>query len=226
MRGRRQTARVASSTVPFALRSWAKLSPRSISRPPGSEASAETDRLVQLSGDLLLIAVSDRGRVPLKREPLRADELLESVRNRFAWRAGQAGRALEVHAPEGAMLDGDRLRLEQALGNLVDNALRHGEGCVRVEARHVDSHVRLSVSDGGRGFDRAFEPRAFDRFTRGDESHSGAGAGLGLAIVDAIARAHGGHASIGGDAGRRTEVTLELRSRYTGAAWTESRRER
>jgi signal transduction histidine kinase len=175
------------------------------------EASAETDRLVQLSGDLLLIASSDRDGVPLRLESMAAADLLESVRNRFAWRAEQAGRRLEVDATEHLTLSGDRLRLEQALGNLVENALRHGDGRVRVEALELDGRVRLRVSDEGPGFPDTFVARAFDRFTRADDAHSGGGAGLGLAIVDAIARAHGGTASVANGASReRTEVTLDL----------------
>jgi two-component system OmpR family sensor kinase len=174
------------------------------------EASAETDRLVQLSGDLLLIASSDRDGVPLRLESIGASALLESVRNRFAWRAEQAGRPLEVYASAGLTISGDRLRLEQALGNLVENALRHGAGCVRVDARKVDGRVQLRVSDDGPGFPDSFVDRAFDRFSRADEAHSGAGAGLGLAIVDAIARAHGGTAVTGNGSAQRTVVSLSL----------------
>jgi signal transduction histidine kinase len=174
-------------------------------------ASAETDRLVQLSGDLLLIASSDRGAVPLRRESIAARELLESVRNRFAWRAEEEGRRLEVAAPPGLTIDGDRLRLEQALGNLVDNALRYGEGSVRVEAQRAGDSVELRVSDDGPGFPAEFATRAFDRFTRADASHSGGGSGLGLAIVDAIAHAHGGRARI--DREQPTAVLLDLTPR-------------
>jgi two-component system OmpR family sensor kinase len=170
-------------------------------------ASAETDRLVQLSGDLLLIASSDRGGVPLRLEPIEAAGLLESVRNRYAWRAEQSGRRLVVESSECQTIEGDRLRLEQALGNLVDNALRHGLGCVRVTARCLDGRVLLRVSDEGAGFPDAFRARAFERFSRADEAHGGGGAGLGLAIVDAIARAHGGTAALGNGSG---EVTLDL----------------
>src|ERR671939_456171 len=162
------------------------------------EASAETDRLVQLAGDLLLIASSDRGKLPLREEPVSARELLESVDNRFAWRAEESGRVLEVDAPAGLRLTGDRLRLEQALGNLVENALRHGQGAVRLEARPVDGRVELHVRDEGVGLPTEFLPRAFQRFSRLDESRATGGAGLGLAIVDAIAEAHGGSARADG----------------------------
>jgi signal transduction histidine kinase len=175
-----------------------------------SEASAETDRLVQLSGDLLLIAGSDRERVPLKVESIPAAALLESVRNRFAWRAEQAGRPLEVHSSKGLTISGDRLRLEQALGNLVENALRHSDGCIRVEAREIDGQARLGVSDEGPGFPEPFVGRAFDRFSRADAAHGGGGAGLGLAIVAAIAHAHGGTAKVLDGGEGRTEVALDL----------------
>jgi signal transduction histidine kinase len=158
------------------------------------EASAETDRLVQLAGDLLLIASADRGKLRLRHEHVSARELLESVDNRFAWRAQEAGRALEVDTPAELTFSGDRLRLEQALGNLVENALRHGAGAVRLEARAVDGRVELHVRDEGAGLPPEFVPRAFQRFSRLEESRTSGGAGLGLAIVDAIAEAHGGSA--------------------------------
>jgi signal transduction histidine kinase len=168
------------------------------------EAGAETDRLVQLASSLLLIASSDGDRVELRRETLAAPALLESVRNRFAWRAADAERPLSVDAPEVAVR-GDRIRLEQALGNLVDNALRHGQGAVRIEARPVDGRVELHVRDEGPGFPDQVLPRAFERFESGD----GGGAGLGLAIVDAIARAHGGSAAAHND-GAGADVWIAL----------------
>src|SRR5919201_1806555 len=116
------------------------------------DASEETDRLVQLAGDLLLIASSDRGKLPLRRERPSARELAESVRNRFAWRAEAAGRPLDVDAPADIALVADRLRLEQALGNLVENALRYGEGEVRIEARLVSHDVELHLRHRGPGF--------------------------------------------------------------------------
>jgi two-component system OmpR family sensor kinase len=156
-------------------------------------ASEETDRLVQLAGDLLLIASSDQGGMALRTESITAADLLQSVRNRFAWRAEEAGRELIADVPDHLIVSGDRLRLEQALGNLVENALRHGEGAVAIEAKRADGVVELHVRDQGPGFPVDFLPRAFQRFSVAQESRSG-GAGLGLAIVEAVARAHGGRA--------------------------------
>lgn len=159
-------------------------------------ASDETDRLAQLAGDLLLIAGSDGGELQLRREPIQAADLLVSVRNRFASRGADAGRALHVYAPADLVIEGDRLRLEQAMGNLVDNALRHGAGTVRIEARRVERAAELHVHDEGSGLPEDFVPRAFHRFSRADEAHTAGGAGLGLAIVYTIALAHGGTARV------------------------------
>ena len=155
----------------------------------------EVDRLAQLADDLLLIARYDRGRLQLRMESLDAGELVSSVVRRFQLRAGESARPLTGEAPAGLGLRGDRLRLEQALGNLVDNALRHGRGGVSLRAAAVDGNVELHVHDEGEGFGDALE-RAFERFSRGRAQHGGegAGAGLGLSIVRVIAEAHGGSA--------------------------------
>jgi two-component system, OmpR family, sensor kinase len=159
-----------------------------------SASVQEVDRLTQLAEDLLLIARSERGRIPLSVEQLDADELLSSVARRFRWRADESGRALWHDAPPGASLRGDRLRLEQALANLVDNALRHGDGRVNLRAETANGRLELHVEDEGRGFPPGFLEYAFERFSRADAARSGQGAGLGLSIVRLIAEAHGGSA--------------------------------
>jgi signal transduction histidine kinase len=173
-------------------------------------ASAETDRLVQLSGDLLLIASSEDGKLPLRIEPVGVHDLLESVRERFAWRAGDEHRQLSVDAPADLVVEADRLRLEQALGNLLENALRYGEGSVTLRGLAVGDALELHVLDEGAGFEPAFLPHAFERFSRGEESRAGAGAGLGLTIVATIARAHNGAAGASNLPDGGADVSLRL----------------
>ena len=86
----------------------------------------------------------------------------------------------------------DPLRLEQAVGNMVDNALRHGGRSIALVAEEQGEGVRVQVHDDGPGFPAGFADSAFERFTRGDHARGRGGAGLGLAIVAAIAAAHGG----------------------------------
>jgi two-component system OmpR family sensor kinase len=173
-------------------------------------AAEETDRVAQLAEDLLIIARSDRGELPVRLAPVDAGALLEGVRERFARRAEQQGRALEVSASEGVELNADLLRLEQALGNVVDNALRHAAGPVRLSAAARDGVVELRVSDQGSGFPPAFIGGAFERFTRADDARARGGSGLGLAIVAAIARAHGGEARARNREGGGADVWIEL----------------
>jgi two-component system, OmpR family, sensor kinase len=155
-------------------------------------AAEETDRLTRLAEDLLLIARSDAGGLPIRREHVAAAEVLDVVAERFSNVAGRRGRTVEVRPPNGLALDADPARLEQALGNLVDNALAHGGGRVVLSARPGDEVVELHVEDEGPGFPPEFIASAFDRFTRSLESRTGQGSGLGLSIVELIARAHGG----------------------------------
>jgi two-component system, OmpR family, sensor kinase len=149
---------------------------------------------VQLAEDLLVIARSDQGRLPVRLEDLDAGALLVRVAGRFQTRARVEGRPLLPDATAGVIVRGDPARLEQALANLVDNALSYGLGEVALTARSDNGSIELHVSDEGSGFPPAFLPRAFERFTRADEARSRGGTGLGLAIASAVAIAHGGSA--------------------------------
>jgi heavy metal sensor kinase len=176
-------------------------------------SSEEAERLVQLAEDLLLIARTDNGELALRVERIDVDTLLASVATRFEWRAAQAGREIVWTRTADTFVTGDRLRLEQALGNLVDNALRHASGTVRLNAqRGHDGTLQLHVRDEGPGFPADFLPRAFERFTRPDADRAGRGTGLGLSIVQTIATAHGGSAeAVNRDhAGADVWITLPL----------------
>jgi heavy metal sensor kinase len=158
----------------------------------------ETDRLSRLADDLLVLARSDQGRLPIRGEPLDAQELLEAAARRAQAAAGAAGRRVlaEYEAGDGAVALADPDRAAQALDNLVANALAYGRGDVRLSASEAEGQVELHVVDEGDGFPPELVERAFDRFSRGDPGRSGEGTGLGLAIVAAIARAHGGAAGV------------------------------
>ena len=166
-------------------------------------AANEADRLARIADDLLLLARSEQGHLQLRLERLDSGELLRTVAQRFS-RNGP-----EVEAEAGA-LQGDRLRLEQALGNLVDNAIRHSGRGVKLRAGRRNGSVELHVLDRGEGFPPAFIERAFERFSRADEGRGGESAGLGLSIVETIARAHGGSAHAANRDGGGADVWIEL----------------
>jgi two-component system, OmpR family, sensor kinase len=161
-------------------------------------AADETDRLVRLAEDLLVLARADKGRVPVRREEIDVAELVGGEVDAFAARARQAGVSIEARVPTGLRSNLDPLRTRQAVGNLLDNALRFTppKGTVTIEVVRADGLLSLEVRDTGEGFPTAFLRNAFEPFARPDPSRSrpdrDAGSGLGLAIVRAVAQAHGG----------------------------------
>lgn len=181
-----------------------------------ANADDEVARLTRLTNDLLLLARTDEGRLPVRPAPTRVRELLARSADRVTARAAAAGVSCVVDAPAGmvAQLDEDRIR--QAVDNLIDNALRFAPAGTEISISGRVSGIKLviEVVDAGPGFPADFLPHAFERFRRPDaeRGRSGGGAGLGLAIVAAVAAAHGGRASarnsVGGGAAVRIEVPL------------------
>ena len=160
-----------------------------------ASATDEIDRLIGLAEQLLVVARIEDGELRIDREPFVIEEALAAIRARFAARAARAGRTLSYEVPpEAPLLAADRTRVEQALTNLVDNALLHGRGAIKLQVRPNGSAVQLHVTDEGPGIPEDFIGRAFERFSRPDGARSEGGTGLGLAVVDSIARAHDGSA--------------------------------
>ncbi len=178
-------------------------------------ASAETDRLVRLAEDLLLMSRTSAGTLPVHRSEVSMAELLE--RGAEANRARAAAAGIEIHArcEEGltAMLDPERIR--QAIDDLVDNAVRHTPpgGTITLSASRVDGHVVVGIRDTGAGFPlEVVQWQRPDGPTAVGASPDGAAldGGLGLAIVGAIAHAHGGILRLGNPEGGGALVELEL----------------
>jgi two-component system OmpR family sensor kinase len=159
-------------------------------------AGEEADRLIGLAEDLLVIARSDAGHIDLDCRPTGALTVLGDVARRFSVRARERGRKIVIESGEDPQLLVDEPRVEQALSNLVDNALRHAQGAVTLAVERVDGAVKLHVRDEGPGVPEEFVPRAFERFSRAGANGGTGGSGLGLAIVGLIAGAHGGSAGL------------------------------
>jgi signal transduction histidine kinase len=168
----------------------------------------ECDHLAQMAEDLLLVARTSEGELPVRPERLELRELLNQVAARFTDRARERGRTISVDADDRQTVYADELRLRQALGNLVDNALRYGQGEIVLRSRATGSGLELEVSDHGAGFAPDFADRAFARFARGDLARTRDGTGLGLSIVRAIADAHGGRAEVVPGAGATVRLWL------------------
>jgi signal transduction histidine kinase len=110
------------------------------------------------------------------------------------------------------LVSGDRVRLEQAAANLIDNAVKYTprEGRVTVWTGREGSRAVLRVSDTGPGIPADEQPRVFDRLFRGDRSRAERGLGLGLSLVKAIAEAHGGSIAVESEPGAGAVFTLTL----------------
>jgi signal transduction histidine kinase len=173
-------------------------------------AAEEVDRLANLAEDLLVIARADQGLLPVEKRPVEVQEVLSAVTDRIAGAAQARGRTLTAEPADGLVVSADPARLEQALTNMVANALRHGDGSIVLSARERNGHVELHVLDEGKGFQPEFLPRAFERFSRADPARSHGGAGLGLSIVRAIAEAHGGQAGAANRNGQGADVWVAL----------------
>ncbi|WP_214324564.1 ATP-binding protein [Nonomuraea sediminis] len=144
-------------------------------------ASRQTDTLVRLAEDLLVLARTRHGRLPVHRTPVRLGDFLREL----------AFEGVTVSAPDETVRL-DPLRVRQAVGNLLDNAVRHGHPPISVLASRDGGTITISVEDDGPGFPPDLAERAFEPFVSGP----GGGAGLGLAIVKAVAESHAGTATL------------------------------
>ncbi|GGJ18917.1 sensor histidine kinase [Streptomyces brasiliensis] len=168
---------------------------------------AEVQRLIDLANALLdLEELGSTGHIT--RAPAHLADLLDAAVAPHLRTAEQTGRAVTVDTDR-VIVDVDVRWLQPAIRNLVDNALRHGHGTVRVTATVHESVLSMCVTDEGPGFPPEFLPRAFNRFARAEPSRTSDGSGLGLAFVYAVATAHGGTAHAH-NATQGAAVTLRL----------------
>ena len=177
-------------------------------------AAEEAERLSQITDDLLVLARGDSSGLDLRRAQADLRELAARSAGHAAARLAAGKVTCRVDVPPGTLACVDAGRIRQAVDNLLDNALRFAPpGSVIVIAAAADGpDIRIEVRDDGPGFPPAFLPRAFERFRRPDtgRSREDGGAGLGLAIVQAIAVAHGGRADARNKPAGGAVVTLLL----------------
>jgi two-component system, OmpR family, sensor histidine kinase BaeS len=178
----------------------------------------ETRLLARLVDDLQTLSLAEAGQLTLTWEDVDVSELLADVQTSFSGQAEAAGIALGVDLAsdrQQLVIQADRDRLDQVLGNLVANALRHTQngGKIILHAEHIAGGVHLVIQDTGDGIPAEDLPFIFDRFWRGDRSRShqaGAGSGLGLAISKQLILAHKGKIGVESAIGMGTTFTIDL----------------
>ena len=176
----------------------------------------EALRMRGLVDDLLYLSQVEQGEFSVQLDEMSPNELLQATRERFERRAEQSGVNLEIRPQNTPLIRADGRRLEQALANIVDNAVRHtpSGGRVVLSSLAEDGHVQLSVHNTGSVIPEEALPHVFDRFFQADPAGARADAntGLGLAITKEIVQAHGGNveAESSPDDGTRFTITLPL----------------
>jgi len=174
-------------------------------------ASEETDRLSRLAEDLLVLSRARSGQLAVHRTDVSLRSLLRRACDAHRARFEAAGLSIECRAPD-APVRVDPMRVRQALDNLLDNARRHSPrgGVVRVDGELAGEVVAIVVRDDGRGFAGDVLEHAFEPFSRDASQGQQDGAGLGLAIVRAVAEAHGGTATATNAPGGGALLTMTL----------------
>lgn len=157
------------------------------------QAIEEADGLIATFNALLSIAEAQSGRSNAEMAELDLAALVEDASDLYEPLAEERGVTLEIRPRPGACVTGNRQLLFQALANLIDNALKYAPpgGTVRVWAGRSGDGPELGVADQGPGIPEADRGRVLEPFVRLDQSRGTPGSGLGLSLVDAIARLHG-----------------------------------
>lgn len=169
----------------------------------------ETNRLIRLTNDLLVLARSDAAR-PLRREPIDLQPLIDDV-CRQANLLG-AARTIVCENELAAALLGDRDALKQVLLILLDNALKFtpAGGTITIGTASVDRVAAIRIADTGSGIEPEALPHIFERFYRADTSRTGEGAGLGLAIAKELVETQQGHIAVESAVGKGSTFTVTL----------------
>lgn len=175
---------------------------------------AEADQMIRTFDALLMISRVEAGFHPAEKGVIDVGAVVADVAELYEPLAEDAGARLVVEAKGPVEAHVSRELISQALSNLIDNALKYAapsgtESIVTVGLEAVAGRCRLSVADNGPGIPEDMRERVLERFFRLDESRSKPGTGLGLSLVQAIARLHGGHLSLE-DAGPGLKVTLDF----------------
>jgi signal transduction histidine kinase len=176
----------------------------------------ETDRLIGLVNDLLVLSRADAQALVLHREEIELDELARSCADALGSAAKARHVSIVVDGPA-TLVNADADRIRQVLINLLDNAIRYSppDQVVRASISSDGPTAAVSVQDRGPGIPAADQARVFERFYRADKSRAreergASGAGLGLSIAQVIVKAHGGHIELASHEGQGTVVRFTL----------------
>lgn len=176
------------------------------------DALEESDRLLVMLRTLMDISEAETGTMRLDLTRLRLAEVVRGVLDLYQILAEEKNIQLTSQVPEGLELTADRVRLQQVLANLVDNALKYtpAGGHVQVTAQNPAAEIVIQLQDDGMGIPPEEQPKIWQRLYRGDKSRSEKGLGLGLSLVKAVVEAHGGTVEVRSAVDQGSRFTLRL----------------
>jgi signal transduction histidine kinase len=200
------------------MRGSAELALQSDSEIPKREALAdcieESDRVLTMLNTLMDITEAEHGMMRLHRERRAVSQLLENVLEVYRLVAEEKKIEIFVHCDGPCYADVDPNRIQQALANLLDNAVKYtGEhGRISIECSSSEEAIEVRVKDNGIGIPATEQSRIWDRLYRGDKSRGERGLGLGLSLVKAVVEAHGGRVTVQSAEGSGSEFSVSLPS--------------
>ena len=177
-----------------------------------ADTMEESERALTMLKTLMDISEAETGTMRLELTDIDLPALIRDVIDLYQILAEDKKIALTAKLPDRLQIRVDRNRIQQALANLLDNAIKYTEpgGNVEVAAYQKDQEAILTVKDSGMGISAEDLPRIWDRLYRGDKSRNEKGLGLGLSLVKAVVRAHHGSVEVASEVGRGSVFTVSL----------------
>jgi signal transduction histidine kinase len=198
------------------MRGSAELALQTDAEAPQREALAdcieESDRVLTMLNTLMDITEAEHGMMRLHRERRSVSQLVENVLEVYRLVAEEKKIEITSHCDDPCYADVDSNRIQQALANLLDNAVKytHEHGRISIQCASSEDAVQVRIKDDGIGIPVAEQPRIWDRLYRGDKSRGQRGLGLGLSLVKAVVEAHGGNVTVLSDEAAGSEFTVSL----------------
>ena len=185
---------------------------REVCREALADCLEESDRILAMLNTLMDIAEAESGTMTLEPGEVKVCDVVKKVTDLYGYVAEEKDLHMETNCPEALSFVVDPVRMGQALGNLVDNAVKYTPpgGRVEIAVEQERGMVLIAVKDTGIGIGPEELPRIWDRLYRADRSRSQKGLGLGLSLVKAIVEAHKGEVGVSSEPGKGSVFTLSV----------------